>query len=308
VKVIYGLENIGRISCPVVALGVFDGVHLAHRRLLYSVVKKAAAIKGRSVVMTFSPHPQKEPSLYSLPHRLKLIEKEGINTAIVVNFNKRFAGLSAEDFIRKILVTKLKAAYVFIGENFRFGRGAQGNYKTLREFSRRYNFGVGVCRTLKINRRPVSSSYIRRLITGGKLKEAARLLSRPVSVLGTVVKGVSLGRKLGFPTANIDPHHEVLPPSGIYAVQVILGKRKMKGVCYIGSRPTFKNRPLKNIEVYIFNFKENIYHRDLEIHFVKRVRGDMRFSSKELLIKQIKKDLIIARGILSHQKPTQYLP
>ncbi|MBU1932032.1 hypothetical protein KJ965_05050, partial [Patescibacteria group bacterium] len=158
-----------------------------------------------------------------------------------------------------------------------------------------YHFKVKAFDIIKIKKQPISSTYIRMLITCGKLKEAERLLSRPVSVLGTVIKGVSLGRKLGFPTANIDPHHEVLPPSGIYAAVAILDNKKLKGTCYIGSRSTFKKQKEKQVEIFIFDFKKNIYGKYLEIEFIKKIRNDRKFASTDSLVRQVKKDISYAR-------------
>ncbi|MBI5145221.1 MAG: riboflavin biosynthesis protein RibF [Candidatus Omnitrophica bacterium] len=311
-NIIYGLSKVKRYRRPVVVLGVFDGMHLGHRRILKEVVTLARRIKGTSIVLTFFPHPQKKESIYSLSHRLKLIAAVRIDVCIVIRFNKNFAQVSAEGFVKNILSNKLKAYYICVGKNFRFGKAAQGNYKTLQRLSRRYNFKVKVFAVIKLKRQPVSSSLIRRLILAGKLDSARRLLGEPVSILGTVIKGNFLARRLGFPTANIDPHHEVLAPPGVYAVKIIFNKRKFNGICYIGGRPTFKKSHQvtpsttlgagrspshqKHIEVHIFNFKKNIYGKDLQIQFVKKIRAEQKFSSPQALARQIKKD------ILSHPK------
>mgnify|MGYP001574225166 CR=1 FL=1 len=298
-KVIYGLSKIKKYKKPVIALGVFDGVHRGHRRILKAVVDKAKQIKGTSMVVTFWPDPHREKSLYSLEHRLKLMESIGIEVCIVIKFNKEFSIISAEDFIRDILVNKIGAQYIYVGRNFRFGKQARGDFKTLDKVSHIYNFKLKLFDIIKINNQPISSTYIRRLITKGKLNTARKLLSRPVSVLGTVIKGTSLAGRLGFPTANIDPHHEVLPPSGIYAVSVIFNHKNFQGVCYIGSKPTLKRQIEKHIEVYIFNFRKNIYGKYLEIQFIKKIREERKFSSLESLAQQVKKDIVHTRKIFS---------
>jgi len=302
-KIIYGLSKIKKYKKPVVALGVFDGVHLGHLRILEAAVDKARRIKGTSMVVTFWPHPQREKSLYSLEHRLRLIEDIGIKVCIVIKFNPQFSRIQAEDFIRNILIQKIGADYIYVGNNFRFGKGAKGDYRVLRELSRIYNFKVQVFKVIKINKRPISSTYIRRLITEGRLEPAARLLSRPVSVLGTVIKGTALGRKLGFPTANINPHHEVLPPSGVYAVKIILNHHNLKGICYIGIKPTFKSHVATGIEVFIFNFHKNIYAKFLEIQFIRKIRKEKKFASCRFLIEQIKKDISVVKKIFSLPNP-----
>lgn len=299
-KVIYGLRKIRRFKKPVVALGVFDGVHRGHIRILRSIATKARSIKGTSIVLTFWPHPQAEKSLYSLEHRLRLIGEQGVDICIVINFNRRFCSMPSFDFVKDILIEKIGANYVYIGENFRFGRNAEGNYRTLRQLSRKFHFKLRVFKVIKMGRKQVSSTYIRNLITKGDLTGAKKLLSRSVSILGTVIKGNFLGRKIGFPTANINPHHEVIPPDGIYAVRVIFNGRKFKGVCYIGKRPTFQTKNTKtHIEVHIFDFKQNIYAKFLEIQFIKKIREDKKFNSLTALSKEIGKDILIANRIFS---------
>jgi len=280
-------------------LGVFDGVHKAHRCILKDAVKIARAIKGTSIVVTFWPHPQRQESLYSLEHRLRLISELGIDACIVINFNKRFSQIVAEDFIKNILVAKIGAYYIYVGRNFRFGKGAKGNFLTLNRLSCIYNYKVRVFDVITRNYQPVSSTSIRRLITKGKLSTAGRLLCKPVSVYGEVIKGSSLAKKLGFPTANINPHHEILPPSGIYAVQAILNNKKFNGVCYIGSKPTFNMHNRKNIEVHIFNFKKDIYGERIEIQFIAKIRNEKKFKSPQLLAEQIRKDVACAKRVLT---------
>lgn len=291
-KVIYGINNIRKFRKPVVALGVFDGVHLGHRKILRAVVNKARHISGTGIVVTLWPDPHREASLYSLEHRLRLIAGLGIDVCIVINFNKRFSMISAEDFIKDILVKKIGAEYVYVGRNFRFGRQGRGDYKCLLKLSSFCNFKLKVFSLNRINNQPISSTYIRRLITKGKLNTAQKLLSRPVSILGTVIKGSSLATQLGFPTANINPHHEVLPPSGIYAVSVILNNKNFRGVCYIGSKPTFRLGIERHIEVYIFDFHKEIYGKYLEIQFIRKIRDEKKFASVSLLAAEIKKDIL----------------
>lgn len=296
-KVIYGLRGIKKYRKPVVALGVFDGMHRGHRRILEAVVDKARRIKGRSMVVTFWPDPHREKSLYSLEHRLRLIESIGIDVCIVIKFNRTFSGISAENFIKDILVKKIGAQYIYVGRNFKFGKTARGDFRTLDKLSPCYNFKLKVFGLIKIDNQPISSTHIRRLITKGKLDTAQKLLGRAVSILGTVIRGSSLATRLGFPTANINPHHEVLPPSGVYAVSVFLENKNFKGVCYIGAKPTFKKRIGKHIEVYIFNFHQDIYGKYLEIQFIKKIRNERKFASPQSLARQVKKDIICTKRI-----------
>lgn len=298
-NVIYGISNIKKLSKPVVALGVFDGVHRGHREIINYAVMQARKIKGTSVALTFWPHPQKEGSLYSLEHRLRLIAELGIEVCIAVNFNRSFAKISADDFIARILVKKIGVSFVCVGKNFRFGRFALGDYKKLVAGAKKYNFQLKALSVLKSRGEPISSTAIRKLIRKSKIKEAQDLLGRPVSVLGSVIRGSSLGRVLGVPTANIDPHHEVIPPAGIYAARIFISGRRYGGVCYIGTRPTIyaKNKAI-HIEVHIFGFHKDIYGEFLEIQFVKLIRPDKKFSSLEGLAVQMKKDILSCHRIL----------
>ncbi len=301
-QIIHGINNIKKLKRPVVVLGVFDGVHRAHQRILTSAVSQAKRKRVRSLLITFWPHPQQESNIYSLEHRLRLIEETGIDTCVIVRFTPVFSRMTPEEFVRKVLVKKIGVASLFVGKSFTFGRNAAGDYIFLKKRARIYGFAVKVFQTIKIEGRTVSSTHIRRLILSAKLERAAKLLGRPVSILGTVIKGSSLARKLGYPTANIDPHHDVTPPSGVYAVKIIIKGKLFFGVCSIGTKPTFGVHRFRHIEVYIFNFNKNIYSKTLEIYFTKKIREQKKFSSTEDLSKQIKKDISKARALLSRQK------
>lgn len=305
-QVRHGLSRIKGFRRPVaVALGVFDGVHAGHRVILRSTVAQARRISGISVVITFWPHPCRQASLYSLEHRLRLIETTGIDVCIVVPFTRRFSRISASDFIEKILCSRIGARYVYVGRNFRFGRKAEGSVGLLRRYAQRCCFAVKAFDVVKVGRKPVSSTLIRSLIRAGDLASAKKLLTRPVAILGTVIKGISAGRRLGFPTANIDPHHEIIPPCGVYMVYVIIEEKKYRGVCYIGKPAAFLRKERKisetrcspDIEVHIFNFKKNIYGKDLEIQFVRKIRESKEFNSAFSLITQIKADILNARRL-----------
>jgi len=297
--VLRGVRKVRKFKSPIVALGVFDGVHRGHCNILKSASSCAHDIRGTSIALTFDPHPQKEESLTSLEHRLRLIASQGIDVCLIVNFNKNFQNISAEDFIKDILVNKLRAAFIFVGANFKFGKGAQGNINTLRKFSKIYNYKLKFSKVIKIKNRPVSSTSIRALIKKGNLEGAKRLLSRPVTVWGSVIRGTKMGSRLGFPTANINPHHEVIPPQGVYAARIILGARKFNGVCNIGARRTFYKHGKTHIEVHLFDFHKNIYGKFLEIEFIKKIRDEKKFPSAASLIDQIRKDITFAKALLS---------
>lgn len=307
-KIIFGVKNLGRHTWKsVVAIGVFDGVHIGHRKIIGKTIKKAGLIKAKAIVLTFDPHPlyklhpeKRPPRLMSLAHKLRLFEELGVDICLIVRFDRHFAKTEPEVFIKDILVDKLNAAGIFVGSDFRFGRGKKGSLADLRAFGKKYKFFVRGIRPVKQNGITASSSLLRKIISEGNLSLAQKLLKRPVSVLGTVVRGDMLGRILGFPTANINPHHEVIPPSGVYAVKIRLQNNLFSGILNIGSRPTFKSGEdaEPTIEAHIFNFSKNIYGSDIEILFIKKIREEKRFLSKEDLIEQIKKDVRKARQIL----------
>ena len=291
----------------VVTIGVFDGVHLGHCKVIKDLARRGREADLKSVVVTFSPHPikilrpgYKIPSLISLDHRTRLIKALGVDAVIVLNFTKAVSDLAPEDFVKNILIDRLGASEVFVGENFYFGKGARADAGALKSIAEGLGLKVRVIRPVMVNGQTVSSSRIRRLILKGDLGSASRLLGRPVSVLGTVVAGSKLAKALGYPTANINPHHEVIPPFGVYAVRVSFGGRLYKGVLNIGTRPTFYSPRDKepSIEVHIFGFNKRIYGKDLEVLFVKKLRDEKKFASHAGLIRQIEKDALAAHHAL----------
>jgi len=307
-KVLFGLRGLEKITRAVVTLGVFDGLHRAHRNIISHAVSTARRVNGRSIVVTFYPHPQGQKSLYSLKHRIRLFQELGVDICVVIKFTKSFSQISASQFIENVIIMKLHPYCIFIGENFTFGRGALGNAALLEKYARLYNFKLKIFPVAKSGLKIISSTYIRSLIADGKLNAAYKLLGSRVSIFGRVIAGKGLGASLGFPTANINPHHEVVPPFGVYAVKVKLKNRLLNGACYIGTKPTLKSQSYKvtksqdnlHIEVHILDFKKDIYGQDLEVQFIKKIRGEKAFTSKELLKKQIQKALFIARRILHH--------
>lgn len=306
-QTIFGLAKIEQqFKDTVIVIGVFDGLHRGHRYLLQKALTAARNTHKKLVCITFHPHPLGEPYLISLTHRLKLIEALGVRHCVVIRFNKRFSRILAEEFIKGILVKLFHPLLIFVGENFRFGFKAKGTVALLKHFEKEYGYIVEPIKELRVHTQKISSHTIRSLIKSGKLKEAETLLGRRVSVLGTVIKGLKRGRMVGYPTANINPHHEVLPREGVYAVKVLYHKRTYNGLCNIGRRPTFASAiPAQTIEVHLFDFKKNIYGRDIEIQFVDRIRDEKKFPSIRFLGAQIRKDSHVALSILRHipQKP-----
>ncbi|PIW68732.1 MAG: hypothetical protein COW10_00945, partial [Candidatus Omnitrophica bacterium CG12_big_fil_rev_8_21_14_0_65_42_8] len=260
----------------IVTIGIFDGVHKGHQAILKKVIRRAKIARLKSVVITFNPHPVKVlspgakiPLLMSLGHRIRLIKKMGVDECLVMRFTKGFSRLSPEDFIKNVLVDKFNLKALVTGGNFLFGFEEKGGVALLRKLSRAYDFKFYSVPPLKMDGNFISSTRIRRLIEEGDLKSASKMLGRPVTILGTVVKGRRFGRKIGFPTANINPHHESIPPGGVYGVDAVLGEKKYSGILNISGR--------KIIEVHIFNFKKDIYGKDIEIIFRQKIRDEKKF-------------------------------
>lgn len=306
-NIIYGIGKAKRaLKNAVLAIGVFDGLHVGHQKLIRAAVKRAKSIGGPAVVMTFSPHPVQVlcpdsylPFVVSLPHRLGLIERLGVATCVVVRFTKRLSRLTAQQFIKRYLVDHIHPAEVFVGRDFRFGRDRGGSVECLREAGRKYGFKIRVVSPVAAGGKKIGSSRIRRLITEGKLHLAGRFLGRRVSVTGRVVRGNGRGKTLGFPTANIHPCNEVIPPVGVYAVRVAAGKRHFGGMANVGRRPSFKGKGNHvNVEVHIFDFKKTLYGKEIAVEFIKKIRDEKMFGSRKKLIAQLKRDEIRSKSIL----------
>lgn len=310
-KTFYGLNEFLRSRASfkkfAVTIGVFDGVHRAHKKLLEALVKRAKKKRLSTLVITFDPHPanilrpsKKVPLLISVKHRLRILEEMGVGYALVLRFNRNLARMAPAGFTRRIL-GKIRIGKIIVGRNFFFGRDKQGSLKKLKALAGIYGYTVGFIGTVKSSGQIISSTRIRDLILNGNLKKASRLLSRPVTVLGTVMGGEKKGRIMGFPTANIDPHHEVIPPAGVYAVKVKLNNRLHKGILNIGVRPTFAGRSVARevtIEAHIFDFTKSIYGKDLEIMFLNKIRDEKKFKHRNALKVQIREDARRARRIL----------
>lgn len=308
-RVIYGTGSLNKFKAKakVIAVGVFDGVHLGHQMILRRVVKEARRLSTASAVVTFSFHPshlfdplEKIPHLTSLEHKISFIAASGIDYCYVIHFDRAFASMTPEFFIKGILLKKIGMVSLYVGEDFMFGKGAKGDKDLLKVLSKKFNFKLRVLKHLKIGNRIVSSTLIRTLVRQGRLDQAAHFLGRYVSILGVVYKGKGLGAVLGYPTANIMSHHEVLVPDGIYATYSIYRGKAFPSVTYIGTRPTFRAAgSRRSIESFLFDFRKNIYGSKMEIQFVKKLRDDKKFPSARELARAIEQDVHSARKILS---------
>lgn len=301
-KVIYDVLKINReFFKPVVAIGVFDGLHIGHRRLIQKVVQKAKKIRGTSIVLTFYPHPEgvlhpkaKPDLLATLEERIRLIKAMGTDVCIVANFTRKFSQLNPEDFILKYFVRQIHPLEIFVGHDFRFGKNRQGDIFLLQKLGKKYGFKAHRIPAVKKHTEVVSSSRIRKLVVSGDLKNAAGFLGRNVSVSGKVKRGDGRGKSLGFPTANIDVFSQVVPPHGVYATRVIFNKKEYPSMTNIGIRPSFHPTGKRNIEANIFGFHKSIYGKTITIRFIKKIRNEKKFLTKDSLIAQLERDRLSA--------------
>lgn len=288
-------ENLLEASC--IALGVFDGVHLGHQKVLLNAVKKAQELNIISAVVTFSKHPRtvilkSHPEmLISLEERLRLFKELGLGAAVVLDFDEKLASMPAKDYLEKVLIGSLNARSITIGYNHKFGGDKAGNGKFLEEYSEKYGYEVDVISPVKIDNHVVSSSAVRKFLLKGDVSTAEKLLGKPFKISGEVVHGQHLGRSLGFPTANLKlPEELIIPMSGVYGGTAEIDSKTYNAVINIGRRPTIGDLKKDLVEVHILDFDEDIYGKNLQVSFLQRIRDEKKFNSLDELKAQIKED------------------
>jgi riboflavin kinase/FMN adenylyltransferase len=281
-------------------------VHLGHQAIFKKVIERTRAIKGTSVVFTFEPHPlkvlapERSPMMLNTFHgKMRLFAAAGIDIVICANFTRTFAEQHPGDFARDVLHAQIGVSEVYVGYDYAFGKGREGSIESLKEMGRTFGFGVGVVDAVQVNDLVVSSSVIRDLITGGNVEFAAKLLGRMYTIEGEVVHGSHRGQTLGFPTANLKIVNELIPAHGVYAVLAEVENKTMKGVASIGIRPTFDAGPV-SIEVYLFEFHEGLYGKEIEVSFVRHLRAEKKFPDADALVEQIRKDVLDAQAALKN--------
>lgn len=286
---------------PVLTIGTFDGVHLGHRKIIDRLRDIAAEIGGESVIFTFDPHPRKIVSpqesnlrlVTTLDEKIELFGQSGIDNLIIYPFTPEFANLSYEQFVEQILVGQIHTRYLVVGYDHRFGKNRRGDFEFLKKCADRHEFEIEKLDVLLMNESNVSSTKIREAIQGGDLETANTYLGYPFTLHGTVVEGQQLGRKIHYPTANIeasDPD-KIIPGYGVYAVRVKIDGVTRRGMLNIGNRPTVNhNADHRSIEVHVFDFDADVYGRPIEIIFYKKLREEQKFNSLEELKEQLAKD------------------
>ena len=303
------LRHIDDLSVPsqgtVMTLGNFDGIHRGHQALIGAVVAEAKDLGLVSLVLTFEPHPLKvlaperaPKMLLAHKDKMQLLQALGVDVVVVQKFDLSFAKLSAEDFVRTVLVDQLKARKVWVGKDLRFGQGRKGGVSDLVRWGSELGFSVATVEPILVDGERVSSSHIRELVSNGQVDRVESMLGRYYSLSGRVVGGNRRGRDLGFPTANLSTRAEVMPLDGIYATLFQLGERQYLSVSSIGVNPTFGAGP-RTVESFIFDFDRDIYGAAVNLSFVRRIRAEQRFDSVDGLVSQIQRDVDDAKAIFA---------
>ncbi|MDZ7270092.1 MAG: bifunctional riboflavin kinase/FAD synthetase [candidate division KSB1 bacterium] len=297
----------------VVTIGTFDGVHVGHRAIIERVVVRAAQENLPAVVVTFEPHPQLVVPRPDRPHihllslfeeKVALLEALGVTVVVALPFSNELAQTEPGDFVRSVLHEALGAARVVVGYDHTFGKGRSGTVTMLHELGVTFGFDVEVVPKLMVDGAPVSSTRVRQLLTNGDVSGAARLLGRNYTLQGTVVQGRGLGRKLGYPTANLNPPAaKLVPKSGTYAVLVHLDGRRFRGLLNIGVRPTFGEPSAGPVlEVHIYDYEGQLYGETVSVEFLGRIRGEQRFASSRELVRQIEADKEASQAFFANVK------
>jgi len=291
----------------VVTLGVFDGVHRGHAEVIGRVVASARERSCRAAVVTFDRHPtalfehQPAPAITSPEHRTRLFGALGVDVCVVIEFTEAVGRMPAEEFARRVFHDLLGAKLLVLGFDCRFGRDRRGDVEMCRRLGPELGFQVESVPPVESGGRPISSTAIREAITRGRLEDAACLLGRPFSLYGTVVSGAGRGRRLGYPTANLDLHNATLPPDGIYATYLFADGSPLPSGTSVGRQPTFPEAGHEEsvVEVYAIDRELDLYGRDVEVQFVRRLRDQSVFAGADELREQIGRDVAAARAILS---------
>lgn len=292
------------LDASIVTIGNFDGVHRGHA-VIFAHLKQTSITMGvPSVVVTFEPHPLKILAPESAPamitsfnQKVALIEGSGIDYLVVVPFTREFSLLSANDFVLSVLCSPLGMRHIIIGHDYAFGRGREGTFSTLKRLGERNGFTLEDLPPIGEEGVIFSSSLARSAISSGDMASAANILGRLYRISGTVVHGREIGASLGYPTANIHTTNELLPAEGVYAVKVEVDGQHVNGACNIGCNPTFGGN-VRTVEVFLLDFSRQIYEQPIEVHFVRRLRSERKFTDREALKAQIDRDVAAARLIL----------
>lgn len=287
-------------------LGNFDGIHLGHQALIKKMLDIAYEKRLEPTIVTFYPHPsqiltptKKLPLILTLNQKKRIFKQLGVKNLVLLPFNKEFSKITYDDFINSVLIKKCKSRANVVGFDYTFGYKGKGTAESLKHICAKKDIKTYIVPPITYNDIPISSSMIRDRIKSGDLTNVIKLMGRPFSISGRVVSGNGIGKKLGFPTANIDlPKNIILPPKGVYAAIITIKGQIYKGAANLGLKPTFNGKTMK-LEVHLFDFKQNIYNENIEVFFIDILRNERRFNSALDLKKQVENDFIEVSRILS---------
>jgi riboflavin kinase / FMN adenylyltransferase len=308
-QILRSIPELSRLSGPLfLAIGVFDGVHRGHQAVISTSAEHAHLANGTPVVVTFNPHPMKVLRPMEAPHlltatqhKIKLIRALGVQHLLVIKFDTTFAATTPEDFVQQLVRHSKPLREICVGHEWSFGKGRRGNLALLRKLGAQFDFDVvGIPAVTLGNGELVSSTAIRHAIEAGDLAKAAEMLGREYTILGTVVRGDHLGKKIGFPTANLSAHSEQFPPNGVYFAQATLNGVIYPGVVNLGHRPTVSSgKSDRVLEIHLLDFDHDIYGKDVEVRFVRYLRPEQKFENLDALARQIEFDVQQARQLSS---------
>jgi riboflavin kinase / FMN adenylyltransferase len=308
-QILRSIPELSGLSGPLfLAIGVFDGVHRGHQAVISTSAEHAQSANGTPVVVTFDPHPMKvlrpreAPHLLTATqHKIRLIRDLGVQHLLVIKFDKSFAATAPEDFVQQLVTNSKPLREICVGHEWSFGKDRRGNLALLRKLGAQFDFHVvGIPAVTLPNGEPVSSTAIRHAVEAGDLAKAGEMLGHHYTILGTVVRGERLGKKIGFPTANLSAHSEQFPPNGVYFAQATLNGATYPGVVNLGYRPTVSSGKSKRVlEIHLLDFDHEIYGKDVEVRFVRYLRPEQKFENLDRLAKQIESDVQQARQLCS---------
>ena len=300
-KIFNNINITKKFKNAVIAVGNFDGVHLGHKKVLKEAFKKAKQTKRKLGLLTFEPIPVMFFNKQIKNHRLCLInqkkillKKEKLDFVIIQKFDRKFSKLNYQKFIKKILFRKINCSYLYVSKNFKFGNKRGGDVRKLIKYEKKYNYKTIITKPFKKDNKIISSTMIRNMLSKGQIQKANKLLGRNWEIEGKVVRGDKRGRKIGFPTCNLNLANYKIPRFGVYSVKVRINKSIKKGIANVGYRPTFNGNKLL-LEVNIFGLKKNLYNKNINVIFSNFIRPEKKFKNLLELKSQIKKDIIKAK-------------
>jgi riboflavin kinase/FMN adenylyltransferase len=306
-KIFHSINDFSSPKKTILTLGTFDGVHIGHKKILEKITQNTENEKYESLVLTFFPHPrmilQEESAiklLNTITEKIDLLEKTGIENLVIHPFDESFSRLTAEEFVRKILVEQFHIQKIIIGHDHRFGRNRTANIDDLIDFGKKYGFEVEQISAQEINEISVSSTKIRNALEEGDIVLANKYLGYEYFLTGTIIKGKQLGRTIGFPTANlkIEENYKLIPRNGVYIVSSIINNKTVFGMMNIGFNPTV-NGENQTIEIHFFDFEADLYHQKITVSLLHRIRSEQKFDSVVLLKEQLEKDQNYAKAFLN---------